>query len=322
MDTVSVLLFSSDAQALRQRLPPLPDGVTIVSCAPRHAAPEHLAAAVAIAGYSEDIPMGVYRHAPKLRWIHLFNIGLDKFLDTHAVPEHIALTNSRGVGAGAMADHALMLMLAFSRSLVHWVQQQQRGLWERAQYGHMVTLEGRTIGILGFGAIGRQVARRARGFGMRVLATRRATIEGPQHGDPDADALLPMDAMLAASDFVVIAAPLTAETNGLVNADALQRMKPTAYLINLARGRIVVETALVAALAGGRLAGAGLDVFETEPLPAHSPLWTMPNVVITPHVSAGSTTVMDETADLWSKNLEKFIAHEPLLTLVTPSRGY
>jgi len=322
MRPVRVLLFSPDPDELTRRLPPLPDGVTIVPCAPRAVAPEQLAAAEAAAGYSADLPAQVFRSAPRLRWVHVFNVGLDSFLEAHAVPAQIALTNSRGVGAGTMADHALVLVLAFSRSLVHWVHQQQRRVWDRAQYGRMLALEGRTIGILGFGMIGRQVARRARAFGMRVLATRRAAAGAPGNEDPDADALLPLDAMLAASDFVVIAVPLTAETSGLVNANTLSRMKPTAYLINLSRGRIVEEPALVAALAEGRLAGAGLDVFETEPLPDHSPLWTLPNVIITPHVSAGSTTVMQETAELWARNLERFVAGGPLVTPVNPSLGY
>jgi phosphoglycerate dehydrogenase-like enzyme len=196
-------------------------------------------------------------------------------------------------------------------------------------------VRGQTMGIVGYGSIGREVGRLARAFGMRVLATKRRAEERrgtgyelPALGDPEGtvpDQIFPpsrLREMLAQSDFVVLAVPLAPETEGLIGEGELRAMKPNAYLVNIARGPIVNEAALIRALQEGWIAGAGLDVFAQEPLPPDSPLWGMENVILSPHV-AGFTIHYDErAADLFAENLRRYLAGEPLLNRVDRGRGY
>jgi phosphoglycerate dehydrogenase-like enzyme len=229
------------------------------------------------------------------------------------------------------------MMLALRRRVPTMIRNQLQVTWPTGRWEvfSRPELRGSTLGIVGYGAVGREVARLAHAFGMRILAVSRSGERRPYRGyaepgvgDPAAtipEAMYPSTELvdlLPACDFVVLTAPLTADTHHIINAGTLAIMKPSAYLINLGRGPLVEETALVESLRHNKLAGAGLDVFETEPLPAESALWQLDNVIISPHVS-GFTPLYDERAsDLFAENLRRSLSGEPLINLVDKERGY
>ncbi len=282
--------------------------------------------AIARAGEAEVIQAGhwsdeLWQSAPRLRWVQSGGAGVEEFLTPEFVASPVVLTNAAGVYAVPIADHVMAFLLHFSRRFGDLLRKQMRREW--AEWGEFAAdeLAGKTLGIVGLGAIGAEVARRARAFGMRVIATRRRPDLPAEHADevrgPDG---LPW--LLAESDFVALCSALTPETRALIGAEELGLMKPTSYLINIGRGGLVDEAALVRALEEGAVAGAGLDVFEKEPLPADSPLWDMPNVMITPHDSGSSPRSGERLMDLFCENLRRYIAGEPLLNVVDKARGY
>lgn len=264
--------------------------------------------------------------AARLRWIHLTAAGIASYLFPALVESPVVVTNARGMHAASMSEHALGMMLAFSRKLHvardaqgsrRWTQDEQFGD-ARAPFGQ---LEGGTLGIVGFGAVGTALATRARSLGMRVLVVRRRPADPPAPADaqwgPER-----LGELLERSDWVVLAAASTAETRHVIGAGELARMKPGAVLINLARGALVHEPALVEAIESGRIAGAGLDVFEHEPLPESSRLWTMPQVIVTPHTSGIGPRFWERTCELFARNLRRFRAGEPLENVVDKRAGY
>jgi phosphoglycerate dehydrogenase-like enzyme len=264
--------------------------------------------------------------ATRLRWIHLTAAGVASYLFPALVESPVVVTNARGMHAASMSEHALGMMLAFARKLHvardaqaprRWTQDELFGD-PRVPFGQ---LEGGTLGIVGFGAVGRALAERARALGMRVLVVRRRPQEPPAPADAQWGRER-LGELLERSDWVVLAAASTAETRHLIGAAELARMKPGAVLINLARGALVDEAALVAALASGGIAGAGLDVFEREPLAESSPLWTMPEVIVTPHTSGIGPRFWERTCELFARNLRRFRAGEPLENVVDKRAGY
>jgi phosphoglycerate dehydrogenase-like enzyme len=222
-----------------------------------------------------------------------------------------------------MAEHAVALLLALARSLPSFVDDQRAHRWRRypSERPALVELRGKTILILGVGAVGSALARICkRGLGMRVIGFARA-----RRSCPDVDAYVERAALpraFAEADVVSLSLPVTPATTRIVDAAALAAMKPGAYLINVARGQLVDEAALIEALRAGRLAGAGLDAFAVEPLPPDSPLWDLENVIITPHSSAITEGLGDAFVDFWGENLRRFAEGEPLLGLVNPIAGY
>jgi phosphoglycerate dehydrogenase-like enzyme len=199
------------------------------------------------------------------------------------------------------------MLLRHARRLPEFEANQREHAWQRVECDE---LTGKTLVVVGVGGIGREVARLASAFGMRVLGVRRSP--GPE---PHVEALYPPERLaevLPQADYLVLACPLTRETRGLINAERLALLTPDAYLVNIARGGVVVEAALIEALRAGRLAGAALDVFEQEPLPPESPLWSLPNVIVTPHNSAASPRTLDRGAAIFLDNLRRFAANEPL----------
>jgi len=275
--------------------------------------------------------------APNLRWVQSHWAGTDDFFGSEYWHSDILLTNASGVHAPNMGQYVLAQILAWSNRVPGWLTEQRRGKWPSNRWNKFLPdeLRGRTLGILGYGSIGREVARLAKAFHMTVLATKRDgrhvqdtgyTIPGA--GDPEGkmvDRIYPAGAersLIGECDYVVITLPLTPSTEGLFDEGLLRAMKPTAYLVNVGRGAIVDEAALIKALKKGWLAGAGLDVFETEPLPADSPLWSLENVILSPHVS-GFTAHYDERAvDLFCQNLNRYLVGEPLLNVVDRAAGY
>ncbi len=257
--------------------------------------------------------------APYVRWVQLTHAGAER-VSPQLIADGITFTTAGGLAATPIGEFVMTYILMFSKGWPGLFRAQQGRTYAR-QMGR--ELYGRTVGIVGMGYIGGEVARLARAFGCRVIGMRRSFSErGP---DEIADEAVPpsdLGYLLSESDFVVIAAPLTAETRGLIGAEQLRQMKRSAYLLNIARGAIVDEQALVAALKDGTIAGAGLDVFAREPLPAASELWDLENVLLTPHVSAGTEIYNKRAADIFCSNLERFLGGRDLVNVVDPARGY
>lgn len=262
--------------------------------------------------------------AKHLVWVQAMSAGVDRDIGIEGLAqrESLVLTNLRGVHGPAIADHAFGMLLTLTRDLRHYAAQQAKGVWKRAGSGTpLLALQGRTMLVVGLGGIGTEIAQRAHGFGMRVIATRRGDDPAPSfvsHVGRPGDLM----AMLPEADVVALAVPLTPETQGMINAEAFAAMKPSAYLINIARGKVIDSAALISALESKRLAGACLDVTDPEPLPAESPLWRFPNVVITPHMSAESELTYDRGWLLLKENVRRFGAGEPLLNVVDLNAGY
>jgi phosphoglycerate dehydrogenase-like enzyme len=258
--------------------------------------------------------------APGLRWIHARSAGLDHVLAPEVVAHPAVVTNGRGAFSPALAEFVLAALLFFAKDLRRLVAQQAAGAWAPFDTQR---LEGRTVGILGYGDIGRAVAARLRPLGVNVLALRRRP--GLSREDALASEMLPPDRlleMMARADDVVVALPLTPETRGLVGREAIAAMKRTAVLVNVGRGPTVDEGALIEALEAGRLRGAALDVFEAEPLPAESPLWRLPNVLLSPHCADHVPGWVDEAMRVFLRQLERFRRGEPLQDVVEKARGY
>jgi phosphoglycerate dehydrogenase-like enzyme len=234
--------------------------------------------------------------------------------------DRIVFTNMQGAHGPAIAEHVFAMLLSLTRQLPRHREAQAEGRWSRDRDG-MSALAGRTLLVVGLGGIGTEVARRADAFDMRVLATARSAREAPAFVDHlgVADEL---DALLPEADVVVLCLPLTDATRGLFDAQRIARMKAGAYLLNIARGPIVDTDALIAALRDGRLAGAGLDVTDPEPLPDGHPLFALENVVITPHVAGAGEITAERRSAVFRENLRRFGAGEPLINVVDKEAGY
>ena len=261
------------------------------------------------------------RQAPRLRWIQLSSSGVVHIVEQMGLGDRpIVVTNAAGMHALPLAEFVLFAMLYFAKRMPRVLADQRRHHWERFA---LDTLPGKTLGIVGFGHVGGAIARLARSAGLRVVAVRRTA--GAASESADADAVHPpagLRTLLGESDYVVLIVPLTPETAGLLGKAELAAMKPGAVLINIGRGQLVDEAALVESLRSGHLGGAALDVFATEPLPKASPLWDLPNVLVTPH---SMSTALDENewlVDLFSDNLRRYLAGQPLRNVFDRARGY
>ncbi len=281
--------------------------------------------------------------APRLRWLQLHTAGVDHVLDTPLWRSDVVITTSSGIHAPVMAEYALMMILAFAHRLRRMLAYQSQAEWPSQRWRKFAPqeLRGATVGVVGYGSIGREIGRLAHAFGMRVLGLRHGEVgpAGSNHvvttgyelpelaGRPGAepDQLYTPDRlaeMLPECDYVMLTLPITLATHHFIGEAALRAMKPAAVLINIGRGAVVDEAALVHALREGWITGAALDVFEQEPLPAGSPLWEMDNVILSPHI-AGFTPHYDERATtLFAENLRRYLAGEPLLNRVERGRGY
>ena len=259
-----------------------------------------------------------------IRWIQAYSAGVERCVSVPAVRErNVLLTNMQRVAGPVMAEHVVAMMLAFARGLHFYIPERMAARWtaERPASVRMLTLEGKTLLVVGLGGIGTEVARRAHALGMRVTAIRASGREGPEFvayiGLPDE-----LRKLAGEADFIVNTTPLTPATTGLFDAGFFSAAKPGAFFVNVGRGRSVVQAELVAALKSGRLAGAGLDVTDPEPLPAESPLWQMQNVIITPHVSADSDLGNETRFAIAIENLRRYVAGERMLSVVDVARGY
>ncbi|HUG49258.1 MAG TPA: D-2-hydroxyacid dehydrogenase [Candidatus Limnocylindria bacterium] len=280
------------------------------------------------------LPRGIFdrllARCPRLKWVHSATAGVERVLTPAALERGLAITNARGVFSGPIAEYVLLMMLAVSRRLPQLLELQRERTWQPLEATELSDV---TVGVVGLGSIGRRVAELATAFGCRVVATRRDAEAGSAAGldaagDPLSSGLaevLPADRLpelLAQSDFVVLALPLTRQTESLINVASLAHVKPGAWLINVARGRLVDERALLRALREGPLGGAVLDTFRDEPLPPDSPFYDLPNVILTPHTSWSSGRVLDRSIELFCDNLDRFRRGEPLHNLVDAGAGY
>jgi len=270
--------------------------------------------------FGARLPQNVIARAPKLKWIQVMSAGVNRFLDKEMAESPVILTNISGMHATPISEFVIGLMLMFTKQSPSCFQMKQEKEWRRFP---PAVLHSKTVGIVGPGNIGREVARLAKAFGMRVLATRRSAKKAGRARY--IDVMLPQNQLpqlLAESDFVVLALPLTHETTGLIGEEELRAMKPTAYLINIARGGVVNEEVLIRALEENWIAGAGLDVFATEPLPTDSKLWELPNVILSPHISGGMEDYIEQATKLFLKNLSRYLNEEKLLNIVDKKKGY
>ena len=265
-------------------------------------------------------PEALRRRAPDLRWLQLTSAGVDRAARSGLVESDFTVTSASGLHATPVGEYVLCLMLMFCKGAARFIRAQDRREWLRYMPQE---LYGKTVGVVGLGHIGAEVARLAKAFGCRVLATRRSVTA--RTNDELADELLPpsdLNDLLSESDFVVLAVPLTPQTRQLIGEAELRAMKSTGVLINIARGAVVDEEALVRALKEGWIAGAGLDVFAQEPLPPESELWGMENVIMSPHISGGTEIYNQRAVGIFCENLRRYLAGEPLMNLANAERGY
>ena len=282
-------------------------------------------AEVILLGY--PVPDGIAGHAPRLRWVHHTQAGVSNLHGTDLWESGVILTSSRGaVGATGIAEYVLAGVYHFGRGLHEATRQKAAAQFDRSAY-RLQSLTGATIGVVGLGGIGREVARLARAAGMRVIATRRSAVTRDRETD-GADVLLPageLTELAAESDYVAVCAPLTPQTRGMIGADVFAAMRPGSVLINIARGELVDEDALVAALGAGRIRGALLDVYEgeLEGRPPRTELAELPQVVLTPHISTrGDPAGAGPARRLFAENLSRYLDGRPLLNRVDRDRGY
>ena len=269
--------------------------------------------------------------APRLSWVHSATSGVERALTPASRERGLIVTNARGVFSRPIAEYVLMMILAVSRRLPQLLELQRERTWQPLEGAELRDV---TVGIVGLGSIGRSVAALAKSFGCRVVAVRRhsgdstprsSEDDGPTVTDAQLDRVggpETLPELLAESDFIVLAAPLTPETEDLINAETLAMIKPGAWLINVARGRLIDERALLRALRDGHLGGAVLDTFRDEPLPPMSSFYDLPNVIVTPHTAWSSGRVLDRSVELFCDNLRRFATSEPLLNVVDPDAGY
>jgi len=304
---------------LRERFP----AMRVAHALDYSGADEHLSDSTIFVGWS--LRPKQFAAAPSLKWLHSTAAGVGQLMYPELRASGIAVTNASGVHTIPIGEHVLGLLLALARRLPsasrhqaarHWGQQE---IWNEPVRPR--ELRGATLVVVGLGAIGREVARLARAMGMRVIAVTRSGSAPPDLVDRVAPASS-LDALLPEADFIVLAAPETLETRHLINAARLARMKPQAYLVNVARGSLVDEPALVAALRENRIAGAALDVAGEEPLPESSPLWTLENCILTPHLSGASDSLWERQAELLLENLDNWFSGRELRNRVDLARGY
>lgn len=263
--------------------------------------------------------------APRLKWLHTSAVAVETFCLPELFARGVAITNTRAVQAVPIAEHVLAVILGLAKHLPFVLDNQRTARWAQNEFtGDRLPrlLRGGTLGLIGVGTIGSEIAVRAHGFGMRVVATRRRAGQGIASGIDEVFSTDRLAEMLAQCQVLVIAAPLTPETNALIGATQIARLPKGAVIVNVGRAKILDTDALVSALHSGHLGGASLDVFPQEPLPADHPLWTCPNVILTPHTSGFRQGHWEEVVDLFAENIRRWEKGEALRFRVEPELGY
>lgn len=296
------------------------EGHEFVICEDVDSFKREIADADAMFGYR--ITPEMLARAKRLKWIQFGSAGIDHTVFPELLESDVILTNFSGIHMAPVAEHVLALMLGLTRRLDIAVRQQPEHTWDRSVMADVSSeLCGKTIGIVGLGKIGRGIARLAKGFGMRVVGTKR-TVGG---AIPDVDEVHAPDELgkvLRQSHFLVLVVPLTGETRALIGGREIEMMPDGAFLINVARGAMVDHEALGDALRSGKLAGAGLDVFPKEPLAPDSPIWDLPNTIVTPHTGGASSGYSERGAAIFKRNLDAFLSGGEMINVYDRERGY
>ena len=277
------------------------------------------------AAYTWILNAGELAQAAKLRWVHTSAVAVETLCLPDLFERGIAVSNTRGVQAVPIAEHVMAVTLALAKQVPFVLENQQQARWAQNEFvGERLPwlLHGRTLGLVGVGTIGAEIAKRAEAFGMRVIALRRRPAYGVIGHVERVYGVDHLDEFLGHCHVLVIAAPLTPETLGLMSAERFARLPKGAVVINVGRAKIIDTDALIAALHSGHLGGASLDVFPQEPLPPDHPLWTAPNVILTPHTSGFRQGHWDEVVQLFGDNIERFLGGQPLKFRVEPELGY
>jgi phosphoglycerate dehydrogenase-like enzyme len=323
MSETTILITAKGAGPKAEYLQQLRGNARVIVGSSAEAFAEAAAEAAVMFNWSapRELNRDVFLLAPKLRWVHSRNAGLDSFLFPELVASAVPLTNGSGVFSSSLGEFALAAMLYFAKDLRRMIRNQVAARWEPFD---VLTIAGKTVGIAGYGDIGREVAWRARAMGMRVLALKR-------HLPPPGSDLGPVETMypgdrlremIAECDYLVVAAPLTAETHHMIGEAEFAAMKPDAVIINVGRGPVIDEAAMVRALAAGKIKGAGLDVFEREPVPSGSALYAMENVLFSPHCADNTPDWLDNAMKFFLAQFDRFRRGEPLLNVVDKRLGY
>jgi phosphoglycerate dehydrogenase-like enzyme len=263
----------------------------------------------------------VFRMAPRVKWVHSRSAGLDTVLFPELLASHVPLTNGKGVFSQSLGEFALAGILYFAKDFRRMVRNQEAGRWEQFD---VEEISRQTIGIVGYGDIGRACASRAKAMGLRVLAVKRHASTNGQ-ADPIADEIFPTEnraAMIAQCDYIVAAAPLTPETRSLIGECEFAAMKPNAVVINVGRGPVIDEAAMLNALTNRRIKGAALDVFDVEPLPAGHPFYKLDNVLLSPHCADHTSDWTEQAMRFFLTQFERYRKGEPLLNIVNKQLGY
>ena len=321
MYPIKCVVISNPTVPLRiaEKLPP---SVNFFMSGDRASLEQHVSDADVLvnAAFSGEPFRSLFPQGKKLKWIHSLSAGVENILSPEVIASPVPLTNGRGVFRRSLAEFALGAMLFFAKDLRRMLRNQEAGKWDPFD---IEMLEGSTLGIVGYGEIGRSTAQLARAFGMRVLAIRRRASLSTD--DPNLEAVYApeqLEDMLASADYVLIAAPNTPETRGMIGEPELNYMKSTAVIINVGRGPVIVETALVQALENKRIRGAALDVFDHEPLPHGHPFYSFDNVLLSPHCADHTVGWVEMAVDLFVENFKLFEAGQPLKNIVDKKAGY
>jgi phosphoglycerate dehydrogenase-like enzyme len=265
----------------------------------------------------------IFNSAKELVWVHAASAGVDRFLFPEFVKSPVILTNSSGIHRAPMSEVAVAFMLCFAKNIPAFMKLKAEKKWVKKPnpLRDIDELTGKTLGVLGLGNVGMELSFRGKCFGMEVIAVDRRVVRRPSYID-EVMGLWGLDTLLAKSDYLVITVPLTSSSKHMIGERELRLMKSNAYIINISRGPVVEEKALVKALREGWIAGAGLDVFEKEPLPMVSELWDLENVIITPHISGGTPHYGERLTEIFCKNLSRFLEGKTLINLVDKKEGY
>jgi phosphoglycerate dehydrogenase-like enzyme len=322
MDAITLLVLADPGARELAMLAALPDTTTIaVGLTPE--AFERTAPRADIILNAEADPQlleQVWRMAPRVRWVHSLSAGLDGMLFPELVESPVPLTNARGVFSDALGEFAIGAVLFFAKDFGRLFRNQMAGAWDPFD---VVEIRDQNLGIVGYGDIGRAVASRGHALGMKVLALRRRPELSRE--DPYAGQMFGLDQkheMLAQSDYVVVTLPLTAESRGMIGEREFAVMKPTAVLINIGRGPVVDEAALIDALEGKRIRGAALDVFDVEPLPPGHPFYRLENLLLSPHSADNTAGWKERSMQVFLENFERFRRGEELVNVVNKKLGY
>jgi phosphoglycerate dehydrogenase-like enzyme len=314
---MKLLLYGRDFSTWVPRLQAEAPGVTVATASTEEEARAAVADADAFFG---TITPGILASAGQLRWIQTPMAGLERYFFPALIEHPVVVTNMRGIFHDMIPDHVMCYILCFARDMHTSIRRQLERRWAPREL-RVVHLPGSTLGIIGLGGIGYGVAQRAAPHGMRIIAVDPRRTDRP----PEVEELWGaerLDDLLAQSDFVALCAPETPETRGLFDDSKFARMKPSAFFINIGRGRVVKLDSVTRALQEQKIAGAALDVFEQEPLPAEHPLWGMDNVILTPHTAGISAHDEDRRLDVLAANVRRFVAGEPLHNVVDKAGGY